>query len=48
MATTQQYLNEIIKQKKALAQSLRNNGVEASDDETFNTLIPKTDNIKSK
>lgn len=48
MATTQQYLNEIIKQKKALAQSLRNNGVEASDDETFNTLIPKTDNIKSE
>lgn len=48
MATTQQYLNEIIKQKKVLAQSLRNNGVEASDDETFNTLIPKTNNIKSE
>lgn len=48
MATTQQYLDEIIKQKKALAQSLRDKGVEASDDETFNTLIPKTNDIKSE
>lgn len=46
MATTQQYLNEIIKQKKALAQSLRDNGVEVSDDETFNTLVPQTGNIR--
>ena len=46
MATTEQYLKEIIKQKETLVQTLKDNGVEAQSEETFNTLIPKTSTIR--
>lgn len=40
MAVTE-YLRELINQKKALANNLVEKGVQASEDEKFNTLVPK-------
>ncbi len=41
MPTTADYLNDLINQKNSLAATLQENGVEASADETFSTLVPK-------
>lgn len=47
MATTTDYLNQIIAQKKALAENLKSKGIEASDSEKLNTLVPKVLDIPS-
>lgn len=39
--TVAAHLQELIKQKKALANNLVEKGVQASEDEKFNTLVPK-------
>lgn len=39
--TTADYLQELVNQRKALANNLSEKGVEASEEETFNTLVPK-------
>lgn len=39
--TVSAYLQELINQKKALANNLVEKGVQASEDEKFNTLVPK-------
>ena len=41
MATTADYLNKLITQKNTLADNLVTKGVEATHDETFETLVPK-------
>ena len=41
MPTTADYLNDLVAQKKALAENLNTKGVSASDTETLNTLVPK-------
>lgn len=41
MPTTADYLNDLIAQKKALADNLNTKGVSASQNETLNTLVPK-------
>ena len=41
MPTTADYLNDLVVQKKALADNLNTKGVSASDTETLNTLVPK-------
>ena len=41
MATTADYLNKLIEQKNTLADNLVTNGVEATHDETLETLVPK-------
>ena len=41
MPTTADYLNDLVAQKKALADNLNTKGVSASDTETLNTLVPK-------
>nr|DAP69842.1 MAG TPA: hypothetical protein [Caudoviricetes sp.] len=46
MPTTAQYLNELISQKKALANSITAKGVAASESEKFNTLVPKVAQIE--
>lgn len=46
MPTTTQYLNELISQKKALANSITAKGVAASESEKFNTLVPKVAQIE--
>ena len=45
--TTEEYLQTLINQKKALANNLVTQGVEASEDEKFNTLIPKVLDIQT-
>jgi len=47
MPTTTDYLNELITQKTALANNLVSKGVQASENETFNTLVPKVLDISS-
>ena len=46
MPTTAQYLNELIAQKKALANGITAKGVAASESEKFNTLVPKVAQIE--
>lgn len=41
MATTAEYLNKLVTQKNALADNLVTKGVEATHDETLETLVPK-------
>ena len=43
--TTENYLKDLIKQKENLVSTLQECGVEASNDETFNTLVPKVKEI---
>ena len=45
MATTSEYLNELIRQRDALAAALEAEGVDASTDETFNTLVAKINQL---
>ena len=45
--TTADYLQELTNQKKALANNLVEKGVEASESEKFNTLVPKVLDIQS-
>lgn len=47
MPTTADYLDDLVEQKKALATAISECGIEASEDETLNTLVPKVLNIKS-
>lgn len=47
MSTTNDYLNELVNQKKQLAQNLATKGIETSEDEKFNTLVPKVLEIQS-
>ena len=41
------YLNKLVELKNDLITTLRNKGVEVSDDEKLNTLVPKVDTIKT-
>ena len=41
MATTADYLNKLVDQKNALADNLVTKGVDATHDETLDTLVPK-------
>lgn len=41
MATTADYLNKLVEQKNTLADNLVTKGVEATHDETLETLVPK-------
>ena len=45
MATTAEYLNKLVEQKNALADNLVTKGVDATHDETLETLVPKVLNI---
>lgn len=45
--TTTDYLQELINQRKTLANNLVEKGVEASEDEKFNTLVPKVLDIET-
>ena len=47
MATTADYLNKLVIQKNTLADNLVEKGVEATHDETLETLVPKVLNITS-
>lgn len=47
MASTERYLNQLIEDKKTLANNLVEKGVEASEDETFTELVPKVLDIQS-
>ena len=47
MATTADYLNKLIIQKNTLADNLVEKGVEATHDETLETLVPKVLDISS-
>ena len=47
MATISQQLTELVNQKNALADNLVTKGVEASQSETFNTLVPKVLDIQA-
>ena len=42
MPTTADYLNDLVAQKKTLAEGLVANGVEASENETFGELVRKS------
>lgn len=46
--TTEQYLTDLVKQKNALADNLVSMGVQATQDEKLNTLVPKVLNIEVK
>lgn len=48
MPCTADYLNDLVVQKKALANSLKQKGVAASESETLNTLIPKLDKLSEQ
>ena len=48
MPCTADYLNDLVVQKKALANSLKQKGVAASESETLNTLIPKLDELSEQ
>lgn len=43
--TTENYLKDLIKQKENLVSTLQECGVEANNDEKFNTLVPKVKEI---
>ena len=45
MATTTDYLNQLKTEKQTLVDNLNAIGIEATDDETFTTLIPKLSGI---
>ena len=45
MSTIIDYVNELERQKNVLADTLAEKGLQATRDETFNTLIPKIENI---
>ena len=47
MITTAEYLNKLIEQKNTLADNLAEKGVDATHNETFETLIPKVLDISS-
>lgn len=47
MPTIEQQLNELIKQKVALENSLRDKGVEIGENETLNSLVPKVLEIET-
>ena len=47
MATTSDYLSELVEQKTALANNLVTKGVDASADEKFNSLVPKVLDIET-
>lgn len=47
MPTIEQQLNELIKQKAALENSLRDKGVEIGENETLNSLVPKVLEIET-
>lgn len=47
MATTSDYLNKLIEQKNTLADNLVEKGVDATHDETLETLVPKVLDIQS-
>ena len=47
MATTADYLDKLVEQKNALADNLVTKGVDATHDETFETLVPKVLEISS-
>ena len=48
MATTADYLNKLITQKNTLADNLVTKGVDATHDETLETLVPKVLEISSE
>ena len=43
--TTEKLLTELVNQKKAMTDRLKNKGISILEDEKFNTLIPKIDDI---
>lgn len=45
MSTIIDYVNELERQKNVLADTLAEKGLQATRDETFNTLIPKVRDI---
>ena len=47
MATTAEYLNKLVDQKNTLADNLVTKGVDATHDETLDTLVPKVLEISS-
>ena len=47
MATTTDYLNKLVTQKNTLADNLVTKGVDATHDETLDTLVPKVLEISS-
>ena len=47
MATIAEQLTELVNQKNALADNLVTKGIEASQSETFNTLVPKVLDIQA-
>ena len=47
MATTADYLNKLIIQKNALADNLITKGIDATHNETLETLVPKVLDITS-
>ena len=47
MPTIEQQLNELVKQKNALEDSLKSKGVEIGENETLNTLVEKVDNLET-
>lgn len=47
MATTSDYLNKLVEQKNTLADNLVEKGVNATHDETLETLVPKVLDIQS-
>lgn len=48
MPTIEQQLNELVKQKNALATALRDKGVEIGENETLNTLVEKVEGLETK
>ena len=47
MASINEYLDELVVQKNDLVDNLTTKGISASQDETFNTLVPKVLDITS-
>ena len=47
MATTEQYLNQLQSDKQTLVENLKNKGIEATNEETFTTLVPKVSEIET-
>ena len=47
MASMTDYLNKLVSQKNALADNLVTKGIEATHDETLETLVPKVLDISS-
>lgn len=45
MSTIMDYVNELERQKNVLADILAEKGLQATRDETFNTLIPKVRDV---